>query len=264
MARLAQAGTVRVATWFDMPPFGVGDADAPPSGFDVEIAQIIAAKLGVPAERITWVQALGATRGDLVANGVADLVVATVEMNVDPERLELAGPYYVTEHRLLGLTVQGGSAARGSLRQYPAKSVCTVLALPDVEPVPVASDAAALSSSPSPGPLLRSDQVVRAQSMSVCLDRLRQGEVSAVAGPAVTVEAIVASSSGDFAALPDSLGPLRLGIGVGKGDTAFCAFIAETLAEAASSGSYMKAWTETAGQVSDLPAPSLPTAEPCR
>src|SRR4249920_2176480 len=54
MAKLAAAGTVRVGTKFDQPLFGLKGLDGKPEGFDVEIAKIISAKLGIPADKITY------------------------------------------------------------------------------------------------------------------------------------------------------------------------------------------------------------------
>ncbi|MCW2620944.1 MAG: ABC-type transporter, periplasmic subunit family 3, partial [Frankiales bacterium] len=52
------------------------------------------------------------------------------------------------------------------------------------------------------------------------------------------------------------------GIGIQKGDTAFCTFINETLTKAQTDGSYAKAWTSTAGKFSPN-VPTLPTLAPC-
>ena len=47
MADIDDAGTVRVGTKFDQPGFGLQNLEGTPEGFDVEIAKIIAGKLGV-------------------------------------------------------------------------------------------------------------------------------------------------------------------------------------------------------------------------
>jgi glutamate transport system substrate-binding protein len=56
MASLAAAGKVTVGTKFDQPGFGRQGLDGKPSGFDVEIAKLIAAELGIPADKITFVE----------------------------------------------------------------------------------------------------------------------------------------------------------------------------------------------------------------
>ena len=47
MAELAEAGKITVGTKFDQPLFGLKGLSGEPEGFDVEIAKIIAAKLGI-------------------------------------------------------------------------------------------------------------------------------------------------------------------------------------------------------------------------
>ena len=52
------------------------------------------------------------------------------------------------------------------------------------------------------------------------------------------------------------------GIGITKGDVAFCEYINDTLTAAASSGTYADAWKATAGTVSEE-TPDLPELDPC-
>jgi len=54
------------------------------------------------------------------------------------------------------------------------------------------------------------------------------------------------------------------GVGIKKGDTAFCEFINGALKKAAASGAYEKAWNDTAGQAEGAQTPDLPTPDPCR
>src|SRR4051794_39654328 len=56
MARLSQAKKINVGTKFDQPGFGLQGLDGKPKGFDVEIATLIAAKLGIPADGITFIE----------------------------------------------------------------------------------------------------------------------------------------------------------------------------------------------------------------
>src|ERR1700710_526759 len=56
MSRLAEAGTIKVGTKFDQPLFGLKGLDGKPVGFDVEVSKIVAAKLGIPADKITYTE----------------------------------------------------------------------------------------------------------------------------------------------------------------------------------------------------------------
>ena len=74
---LAEAGTIRVGVKYDQPGIGLRlpGADAP-EGFDIEIGRIIADRLGIEEEDITWVEAVSESREQLLEGGSFDLVVA--------------------------------------------------------------------------------------------------------------------------------------------------------------------------------------------
>ena len=62
MANLQQAGKIRIGAKFDQPLFGLQGLDGKPQGFDVEIAKIVAAKMGLSPEQIEWVETPSKTR----------------------------------------------------------------------------------------------------------------------------------------------------------------------------------------------------------
>ena len=51
-------------------------ADKTPAGFDVEIGKLIASKLGIAGDKITWVEAIPENRDALIVEKKADLVIA--------------------------------------------------------------------------------------------------------------------------------------------------------------------------------------------
>ena len=63
MARLADAGTITVGTKYDQPGFGLlNPRTNAPEGFDVEVAKIVAGKLGIAPEKIQWKETVSANR----------------------------------------------------------------------------------------------------------------------------------------------------------------------------------------------------------
>ncbi len=95
MEKLNKAQKVAVGTKFDQPLFGLKGLDGKPAGFDVEIAKIIAAKLGVPADKIEWVETPSKVREEVIEQGKVDFVVATYTINDKRKlRISFAGPYY--------------------------------------------------------------------------------------------------------------------------------------------------------------------------
>ncbi|MGH3800021.1 MAG: ABC transporter substrate-binding protein, partial [Pseudonocardiaceae bacterium] len=56
MAKLAEANTIRIGTKFDQPLFGQRGLDGNLTGFDTEVARIIAGALGIPPDKMQWVE----------------------------------------------------------------------------------------------------------------------------------------------------------------------------------------------------------------
>src|SRR3954469_13926076 len=126
MAALNTAQKITIGTKFDQPLFGLKGLSGQPEGFDVEIAMIIVAELGIPDGAIAWVETPSAVREEKIAQGAVDMVVATYTINATrKERVSFAGPYYTAGQDLMvkkdNTTVTGPE----SLRAAKAK-VCSV------------------------------------------------------------------------------------------------------------------------------------------
>ena len=127
MAEINAAGSMTVGTKFDQPGFGLANLEGTPEGFDVDVAEYIAAKLGVAADGIKWTEAPSAQREDLIANGDVDLVVATYTINDKrKERITFAGPYYQAGQQIMvnadNTTIDGPE----DLKTNPDVKICSV------------------------------------------------------------------------------------------------------------------------------------------
>ncbi|MGQ0630257.1 MAG: glutamate ABC transporter substrate-binding protein [Sporichthyaceae bacterium] len=247
MARLAEAGAMTVGTKFDQPLFGLKGLDDEPAGFDVEIAKIIAAELGIDADDITWIETPSAVREERIVSGDADMVVATYTINATRgERIDFAGPYYVAGQTLMVADDDTEITGPDSLRETEAK-VCSVT-----------------GSTPALNILeyVDEDQVTLFDVYSKCADALRTGQVDAVTTDNVILLGLVENSDGAFKLVGDTFTVEPYGIGIAEGDLAFCEFIHDTLRAAAQDGRYAKAWEDTAGQV-EPETPELPELYQC-
>ncbi|MGW2332198.1 glutamate ABC transporter substrate-binding protein [Streptomyces sp. NPDC001700] len=250
MAKIAKAGTLRAGVKFDQPGFGMTGLSETPQGFDVEITKIIAAKLGIAPDHIKYTETPTGVREEVLGRGEVDLVTATYTINDErKKRVSFAGPYYEAGQRLM--VKKGNDTITGpdSLAKAKAK-VCT-----------------ATGSTPSENIkkyLSGSDRLVLFDVMSKCADALRTGQVDAVTTDDVILMGLAGDSNGAFKVVGPKFSKEPYGIGIAKGDTKFCRFIDETLAEAAKSGAYQKAWKDTAGKLDhSQPAPTLPKADAC-
>jgi glutamate transport system substrate-binding protein len=250
MARLAQAKKITVGTKFDQPGFGLQGLDGKPKGFDVEIATLVAAKLGIPASGITFIETPSAIREEVIEQGRADMVVATYTINDKRrQRISFAGPYYVAGQDIM--VAKGDTSITGpeSLRSNPSAKVCSVTGSTPAETIKTYLA--------SPG------QLVLFDVYSKCADALRTGQVKAVTTDNVILLGLISASKGAFTLVGKAFTKEPYGIGIKKGDTAFCTFIDGVLADASSSGAYAKAWESTAGSVEGARTPTLPPAAAC-
>jgi len=241
MAKLAAKGTITIGTKFDQPLFGLVGPNGVPEGFDVEIGTLIAAKLGISADKITWKETVSANREPFITSGQVDIVVATYTINDKRKQVvAFAGPYYVAGQSILTLasntTINGPDDLAG-------KKVCTVSGS-----TPEANLIAHF-----PG-----TTVVPFGTYSECLDPLRNGQVDAVSTDNVILAGFAADNP-DLQVRGEPFTQEPYGIGLAKDDTVLRSWINDVLEASFADGSWVAAWKATAGTV--LPTPTPPTVD---
>ena len=248
MAEIAEAGTLRVGTKFDQPGFGLENLEGEVEGFDVEVAKIIAAGLGIAPEDIEYVETPSAVREDVIEGDEVDMVVATYTINdTRKERISFAGPYYTAGQQIMVAADNDTITGPESLTDNPDATVCSVT-----------------GSTPSENIreyLAGPDQLVLFDEYSQCADALGNGQVDAVTTDNVILLGFVAESDGDFKLVGEQFTEEPYGIGITRGDVEFCEFIHETLRE--NEEAYVDAWESTAGQVEGTETPELPEFDEC-
>ena len=84
LANIEKAKVIRVAVPQDFPPFGSVGADMQPKGYDVDMANLIASKLGVKAE---LVPVTSANRIPYLQTNKVDLVISSLGKNPEREKV---------------------------------------------------------------------------------------------------------------------------------------------------------------------------------
>jgi glutamate transport system substrate-binding protein len=245
MAKLAAAGTIRVGTKFDQPLFGLKGLDGKPAGFDVEIGKLIAGELGIPADKIEWIEAPSKVREEVIEQGKVDLVIATYTINdTRKQRVDFAGPYYVAGQQIL--TRKGDSSITGpdSFRDG-TKKVCSVTG---------STPLATIQNK------YKSAIAVPFATYTECVQQLLNGSVDAVTTDGAILLGYAARQPTQLKVVGDPFSKERYGIGVKKDDTAFRAFINDALQKSIESGDWKKAYDSTLGK-SGTPAPAPPTID---
>jgi glutamate transport system substrate-binding protein len=237
MAKLNEAGTITVGTKFDQPLFGLAGPDGTPEGFDIEIAKLIAAKLGISADKIKWVEAVSANREPFIQNGQVDIVVATYTINdTRKEVVDFAGPYYVAGQDLL--VPAGNPDGIKGPEDLAGKAVCTVS-----------------GSTSEKNIAAYTTNIVATDTYSNCLEPLRTGAVAAVTTDNVILAGLASQNEGEFEVVGAPFTEEPYGIGLAKGDDDFRSFINDVLEASFDDGSWAAAWEKTAGTVLKTPEP---------
>ena len=247
MERLNKAGKITVGTKFDQPLFGLKGLDGKPTGFDVEIAKIIAKALGIDEDKIEWVESPSTVREQVIQDGKVDIVAATYTINDKrKEVIDFAGPYYIAGQTILVNASETAITGPDSFKDG-TKKVCSV-----TNSTPAANIKTYLKD--------EATQLVLFDVYSKCLDALTGGQVDAITTDNVILTGYMSTNEGKFKLAGSTFTEEPYGIGLKKGDTAFREFVNKTLETAFTDGSYQKAWADTAGKYDPTP-PKTPTID---
>ncbi len=248
MAELADAGKITVGTKFDQPLFGQKGLSGEPEGFDVEIAKIIAGKLGIPEDGIEFVESVSANREPFLQQGRVDMVVATYTINDKRDMVvDFAGPYFQAGQDIL--VAKGNPKGIQGPEDLKGNKTCSVSGS---TPAATVQEKYGLTTA----------DLVLVDAYSKCRDALSNGQVDAITTDNVILAGYVNEAPDDFELLEAPFTEEPYGIGIPEGQEEFCDFINETLAEAAEDGSYAEAFEKTAGTVIET-TPELPTPRGC-
>lgn len=244
MARLQHEGNIRIGVKYDQPNVGFRESeDSPPEGFDIEIAKIIAGRLGIAPGDITWVEAQSQNREKMLADNEVDLVVASY--SITEERLKkvgMAGPYYATGQQLL---VRKGEGEINGPRDMRGKQVCA------------ASGSTSLSD-------LKEKYGARpapASTYQQCVDELLADKVDAVTTDGAILLGFAADRPDELEVVGDPFTTENYGVGYRHGDDEMCAFLTSVIDRTHRDGSWVAALSRTLWKATGGTA--KPSVEPC-
>jgi glutamate transport system substrate-binding protein len=244
MARLNQAGTVTVGTKFDQPLFGLKNLEGKPEGFDVEIAKLIAGEMGIPADKVNFIEAVSANREPFIQQDKVDFVVATYTINDKrKEVVDFAGPYYVAGQDIM--VAKGNPEGIAGPDDLAGKKVCSVTGSTPAENIRTNYPDAKLT---------------EFDVYSKCAEALKNGQVQAVTTDNVILLGLISQDPEAFELVGKPFTEEPYGIGLKKGDDQFRTFINDTLQKAFDDGRWLAAWDATAGKVA-TEQPTPPTID---
>ena len=245
MAEIVEAGELRVGTKIDQPGFGLANTAGDPEGFDVEMAKLIAAKMGLTEDQITFTETVSANREPFLVEDRVDIVVATYTINDTRKQLiDFAGPYYEAGQDIM--VAAGNPEGIEGPEDLAGKTVCSVEGSTPAENIRTNYPEA---------------ELVLYDAYSKCADDLRNGNVVAVTTDNVILTGFVAGDPESFELVGNPFTEEPYGIGVQKGEDEFRDFINDVLEESFEDGSWADAWDRTAGAITGTEAPEPPQVD---
>ena len=244
LAEAQSRGHLIIGVKEDQPNLGYKDPTTGEySGFDIEIARLLATGLGFDVAGIEYKAIPSASREDEISAGNIDYYVGTYSITDSrKERISFAGPYFIAGQDLLvrkdDTSITGPDSLKG-------KTTCSVTGSTSLKRIKEEYGG----------------DTIELEKYSLCVDQLLDKQVDAV----TTDDAILKGYAGQD---PDHLRVVgapfseeRYGIGIPKGDVALCEQMNTLLETARTDGSWQKIYDETLGK-SGATA-TQPETDPC-
>jgi ABC-type amino acid transport substrate-binding protein len=233
MGKIQAKGEIAIGVKYDVPPFGFknpqsGDIE----GFDVDVGQAIADKLGVKPK---FIEAISDNRIPFLKNGTADLILSTMTINKERDlEIDFSEPYFVARGRVL---VGPDSDIKGVEDLGKGDSVCT-----------------ALGSTYEENLKKQAPQAERklVDSYSECLELIQNGAVDAVSTDNVILTGMIIQDD-TLKLVGDDLTTEPYGAGIKNNDTEFKEFVDSTIEEFKSDGRWKKTHEKWVSQYTKEP-----------
>jgi glutamate transport system substrate-binding protein len=241
--RLKKDGKVVIGVKFDQP--GVGEKDPATgelSGFDIEIAKLIAEALGIAEDDIEFKETVSANREPFLKAGTVDLVLASYSITDDRRKVvSQAGPYYETGQQLL---VREDETSINGPDDLAGKKVCSVTGSTSIKTVQEKYGA-------EPAPF---------STYTECVQQLLNNSVDAVTTDGAILLGYAAEQPDELKVVGTPFSQERYGIGFAFGDTQMCEFLRDTLQELFDDGGWAKAFADTLGKAG-VETPEVPVLD---
>ncbi|SEG97046.1 glutamate transport system substrate-binding protein [Nonomuraea solani] len=231
MARVRDRGVLTVGIKFDQPMFGYKDpASGRITGFDAEMARLIAKDLTGSERNIRFVETVSRERENFLAQGVVDLVIATYSITpARAQRVSFTDPYYYAGQDML---VRSGDSTINGVTDLAGKTVCTATGSTSVDRLRDMVPKAGL-------------EIVDAYS--ICVPALLAGRVDALSTDDTILLGLLAQNRDSLRLVGKPFGREPYGMGVRKEDTAFRDHLNTLITRWLRDGEWDRAYTATIG-----------------
>ncbi|HET7481890.1 MAG TPA: glutamate ABC transporter substrate-binding protein [Actinomycetota bacterium] len=227
MGKIQDAGEIKVGVKYDVPLFGFKNPQTDEvEGFDVDMAQLVADKLGVDLKPV---EAISDNRIPFLQDGTVDLVFSTMTITVDRDaEIDFSRPYFIAHGKIL-TPKDSGITGPDDLN---GKKVCTALGstyeglIPDLAP-----DA----------------DLNTVDSYSECFALLQNGQTDALVTDNV-IDAGFLQQDDSLAIVGPDLTTDPYGAGVKDGDTEFADFVSGVIEDSFTDGTWQELYDKWIGK----------------
>jgi glutamate transport system substrate-binding protein len=228
---IQEKGEIVIGVKYDVPPFGFNNPDSGKvEGFDVDLGQAVADKLGVKPK---FIEAISDNRIPFLQDGTADLILSTMTINEERVgQIEFSDPYYIARGRIL---VKEDNDEITGVDTLAGKSVCTALG----------STYEATLKKQAPDAKLK-----LVDSYSECLESLQNGSVDAISTDDVILTGMIIQDD-TLKLVGDPISQEPYGAGIKKGNTELRDFVNQVFEEYKSDGSWADTYQKWVGQYTD-------------
>lgn len=232
--KIKQRGGVVVGVKDDQPGLGFKDATTGQySGFDIEVARLVAAKLGYGADKITYKTVPSAAREDAISRGDVDYYVGTYTINDKRKNsVSFAGPYFVAGQGLLVRKDESAITGKDTLK---GKKVCSVTGSTPIQRVQQQQ-------------LTEPANIVQFQTYSQCVDQLLNSQVDVLTTDDAILKGYAAQQPDKLKLVGDAFSTEPYGVGLPKDDSALRGKVNDILQASFDDGTWQKIYDGTLGK----------------
>ncbi|MFE7563053.1 glutamate ABC transporter substrate-binding protein [Kitasatospora sp. NPDC057500] len=210
------------------------------SGFDIEIAKMVAADLGFGPDRIEFKTIASANRETALQSGQVDYYVGTYTINDNRKKLVgFAGPYFIAGQSLL---VRRNDKEITGPQDLDGRKVCSASGSTPYQRIQKQYPKAHL---------------IGYDTYSACVDNLITSQVDAVTTDNTILMGYAAKVPDELKVVGEPFSQEPYGIGTPRNDTVLRGALNDALAHHEENGDWKKAYDATLG-LSGVPAPAPP------
>ncbi|ONI87182.1 ABC transporter substrate-binding protein [Saccharothrix sp. ALI-22-I] len=227
-------GKVIVGVKEDQPGLGYKDPTTGKfTGFDIEIAKLVAAKLGFNSDQIEYKAIASQGREQALINGDVDYYVGTYTINAKrKDQVGFAGPYFTAGQDLLVKKDDNSITGPDTLK---GKKVCSVTGSTPIQKVKTDG-------------LTEPENIVELQNYSQCVTQLEQGAVDAVTTDDAILKGYASQDPSKFKVVGKPFSNEPYGIGLPKDDKALRDKVNDILDAAIKGGDWQSVYDATLGK----------------